>query len=254
MTCFVCIPWFQRISAVFFCWASRPETWLWARHASFSRAWNLPFRNIETTHLAGAFLGTLRSGIHTKKMLGFMNQYSALTEISCIYSHFTLKSSTQQEMYKSFNVQTFFPILQKQTIYNCDCNKWMILFELPIFGTFTGSTQAGFEGLEKRAGQNLVPGKKKTCFNENPKNYNFPKTVVYDSSKKKLSFPKYGGNMNSTFAVVDSHGLIWTYTKKHHRFSTTLFVVGSHLKSHAVGCRLLSPSLQGSVGDCLLPY
>ncbi len=89
----------------FFCWASRPETWLWARHASFSRAWNLPFRNIETTHLAGAFLGTLRSGIHTKKMLGFMNQYSALTEISCIYSHFTLKSSTQQEMWNQQIIQ-----------------------------------------------------------------------------------------------------------------------------------------------------
>ncbi len=39
-----------------------------------------------------------------------------------------------------------------------------------------------------------------------PKNVIFQKQWLWQL-QKKLSFPKYGGNMNSAFAVVDSHGV-----------------------------------------------
>lgn len=73
-----------------------------------------------------------------------------------VYNHFTLKSTRNVESTKCFNVQTPPKFAEKQ-FTTATATDFSSSPKSPKIGTFTGSTQAGFEGLERGMG-----GKKKS--------------------------------------------------------------------------------------------
>ena len=139
---------------LFFCWASRPGTWLWAHHASFSTAWNLPF-GTKTPHSCHAFLGKLRSGIHTKQCWNWwsnIQSWQNTIRLQPLHSQINKKCGIN----KSFNVQTPPNFAENKQFTTATATDFLRAQNLQRNGTFTGSTQAGFEGLERGMG-----GKKK---------------------------------------------------------------------------------------------
>lgn len=153
----VCLFWSpcQQFPLLFFCWASRPGTWLWAHHASFSTAWNLPF-GTKTPHSCHAFLGKLRSGIHTKQCWNWwsnIQSWQNTIRLQPLHSQINKKCGIN----KSFNVQTPPNFAENKQFTTATATDFLRAQNLQRNGTFTGSTQAGFEGLERGMGGKKNP-------------------------------------------------------------------------------------------------